>query len=118
MPPLSHTAERRIKRFTGLILAVIACLWLGLVQGLIWAVPVNAASGAPDRHYPNQEIFTKMEAYDLSFALARDIRHGIPNVLLPSALLLFASWLFHTSRAPQAPTRSNDDTRKAEPEER
>jgi hypothetical protein len=103
----------RIKRITGLVLVVIACLWLGLAQVLIWTTPVAAASEAPDRHYPEQETFTKQEAYDLSFALARDVSNRSPNVLLPSALLLFASWLFHTSRAHRAPTRSNDNTGNA-----
>ena len=103
----------RIKRFTGLTLIVVACLWLGLAQGLIWTTPVAAASEAPDRHYPKHETFTKKEAYDLSFALAQDISKRSPNVLLPSALLLFASWLFHTARTPQSPTQSNDNTRNA-----
>ena len=94
----------RIKRFTGLILIVIACLWLGIAQGLIWTTPVATASEAPDRHYPKQETFTKREAYDLSFAVARDIRNRSPNILLPSALLLFGSWLFHSSRASQSHT--------------
>jgi hypothetical protein len=103
----------RIKRFTGLVLIVIACLWLGLAQVIIWTTPVAAASEAPDRHYPDQDTFTKKEAYDLSFALARDIGNRVPNVLLPSAILLLASGLFHTSRTPRGPTQSNDNTDNA-----
>jgi|SRR5678810_1272213 hypothetical protein len=96
----------RIKRFTGLILIVIACLWLGWVQGLIWTAPIAGASEAPDRHYPKKETFTKREAYDLSFSRARDINDRIANVLPPSALLLVASWLFqYLAYASSADTR-------------
>lgn len=100
----------RIKRITGLLLMLIACLWIVLDQMLLGTIPIAEASEAPDRHYPKQETFSKQEAYDLSFALASDIRHHNPNFLWPAALLIFASWLFHSSRAARAPTRSDDST--------
>lgn len=102
--------ENRIKRIIGLVLLVIACSWLGFAQVLIWMTPVGLASEAPDRHLPSQETFTKQEAYGLAFALARDIRNRNPNILLPAALLLFASWLFHSSGEPQTPTHRNYET--------
>lgn len=101
----------RTKRFAGLALILIACLWLGFTQVLLWTVPAATASSAPDRLYPKQETFTRKELYDLSFAVARNISDCIPNILLPSALLLFASRLFHSSKVLPAPNPSNDEAR-------
>ena len=101
--------DTRTKRLSGLILFTLAFLWIGFAQILIWITPINTASEAPNRHYPNKDTFSREEAFDLSFAIARDIDKRNPNLLLPTTLLLFASWIFFTSGAPQSATRSNDD---------
>ena len=97
----------------GLILVVVASLWLCLAQAFISTMPLALASEAPDRHLPKKESFTKTECYELASALARDIRDSSPNILLPTALFLLAAWLLHGSREPQTPTHSNDNSRNA-----
>ena len=97
----------------GYALMAVGIAWLCFDQMLIVMTPVAMASEAPYRHLGPGDSFTRNDAFDLSYALARDIRDRLPNVLLPLGPLLGGLWLVIRSHARRGPivTPRSDGTR-------
>jgi len=81
----------------GALLVAGSCVWTVFLQGCLWTMPSAVASEAPDRHFSDQKTFAQKDAYDLSFSLAKDITNRMPNILIPTGLLLLGSWLLFSS---------------------
>ena len=93
---LSGTRHSRVAGFT---LVAIGVAWLCYVQITLSMVPTALASEAPDRHLPAGDTFSRKDAYELSFALAQEIRGRVPNILLPLVPILSGVWLLSRSRS-------------------
>ena len=87
----------------GYALVAVGIAWLCFDQMLLVMTPVAMASEAPYRHFGAADSFTRKDAFDLSFALARDIRDRLPNVLLPLGPLLGGLWIVIRSHASRGP---------------
>lgn len=104
---ISSVTQSRMGKAIGALIIALCCVWIVIIQGLFSALPITVASDAPDRHLPNQETFTKEQAYDFAFSIAKDIRNKSPNLIFPSACLLFGSWLFFGGHPPTKVTIDN-----------
>ena len=103
----------KIKRLTGLVILVVAWVWIGVAQVVIWKLPTMTASEAPSRHLRPGDTFTRYQAYELAFGLARDLRDRGPNILFPATLLFAGAWLFFSSPPIQGRPKSTPNDRNA-----
>jgi hypothetical protein len=104
---ISSVTQFRVRKTIGALIISLCCVWIVIIQGLFSALPITVASDAPAQYLPNQEDFTKEQAYDFAFSIAKDIRNKSPNLIFPSAWLLFGSWLFFGCRPPTRVTIDN-----------
>lgn len=95
------------RRLAGKCLISAGIVWLAYAEAVWIAAPVALASEAPYRHLGSREVFSRGDAFQLSFGLAREFRDANPHPLLAGVLLVGGFFLLR----PHASVGATDGAR-------